>query len=127
MELRILRILWESGPATLGKVHAELSRPARGGRRGVAKTTVATMLGVMLNKKLVRRRNAAEGYLWTAAVDRRGAAKGIVAKLLDYIFEGSASRMVNHLVEEGKISRRELAEIARRRKEQSKRRKRTTK
>ena len=60
----------------MGKVHAELSRPARGGRRGVAKTTVATMLGVMLEKRLVRRRNTAEGYLWTSAVDRRGERRG---------------------------------------------------
>src|SRR4051812_33430677 len=115
-ELRILRILWDEGPSTLGTVHGGLSR-----KRPVAKTTVATMLGVMLDKRLVRRGNGPDGYRWTANVDELKAAKGIVAKLIDYVFDGSASRMVAHLVEEGKISRGELADIAKLRKGQAKR------
>ena len=38
-ELEILKILWETGPAGLGQIHTVLQE-----RRGVATTTVATML-----------------------------------------------------------------------------------
>ena len=44
-ELEILNILWEIGPAELRLIHAALNA-----RRKVATTTVATMLGVMLDK-----------------------------------------------------------------------------
>ena len=49
-ELEILKVLWETGPAGLGQIHAVLEE-----RRGVAITTVATMLKMMLAKELVQR------------------------------------------------------------------------
>ena len=49
-ELEILKVLWEIGPAGLGQIHGALEQ-----RREVATTTVATMLKLMLGKKLVKR------------------------------------------------------------------------
>ena len=105
-ELEILRVLWERGSATLGEVCEALRR-----ERQVATTTVATMLGVMLEKGLVRRKKAARGHQWSAAVTHAAAAKGMVGKLVDGVFDGSASRLVTHLVEGGKLSDDELAEL----------------
>ena len=79
----------------------------------MATTTVATMLGVMLEKGLVRRKKAARGYQWSAAVSREAAAKGMVGKLVDSVFDGSAGLLVSHLVEGGKLSAKELAELRR--------------
>ena len=86
-------------------------RGVAGRERDVATTTVATMLGVMLDKGLVRRKKATRGYRWSAAVSREAAAKGMVGKLVDLVFDGSASRLVAHLVEDGKLSDNELAEL----------------
>ena len=105
-ELEILRVLWERDAATLGDICAALRR-----ERQVATTTVATMLGVMLDKSLVRRKKAARGLQWSAAVTHAAAAKSMVGKLLDGVFDGSASRLVAHLVEGGKLSDGELAEL----------------
>lgn len=107
-ELEILHVLWRIGPASLGNVHDELRQ-----RRQVAKTTVATMLKLMLDKKLVRRRDGARGYLWSAAVSREKTAGNMVGKLIAGVFEGSAKRMVAHLVETGHITEKELAELSR--------------
>jgi BlaI family transcriptional regulator, penicillinase repressor len=107
-ELEILRVLWEREAATLGDVCEVLRR-----ERDVATTTVATMLGVMLEKGLVRRKKAARGYQWSAAVSRNAAAKGMVGKLVNTVFDGSASLLVSHLVEGGKLSKDELAELRR--------------
>ena len=65
-ELEILKILWETGPAGLGQVHDVLRK-----RRGVAVTTVATMLKMMLAKDLVQREDGPRGYLWTAGLAGR--------------------------------------------------------
>src|SRR5215218_6649036 len=107
VELQILQVLWSApAPQALGEIHAALSK-----NRPLAKTTVATMLGVMLEKKLVRRASTDRGYAWSAATNRTKAAAGIVGKLLDYVFDGSAQRMVAHLVDEGQISREELEQL----------------
>ena len=107
-ELEILQVLWESGPAGLGSICAALRR-----QRPLATTTVATMLGVMLGKGLVERRKGGRTYLWSAAVSRDAATRGLVGRLLDRIFDGSAERLVAHLVEAGRLGPHELAEVRR--------------
>jgi predicted transcriptional regulator len=105
-ELEILRVLWDQGPQTLGEVCDTLRR-----ERDVATTTVATMLRVMLDKRLVKRKQAGRAAQWSAAVSRNAAARSMVGKLVDGIFDGSAGLLVAHLVEGGKLSAEELAEL----------------
>ena len=105
-ELRILQVLWEAGPAELGKVCSALRRS-----RPVATTTVATMLKVMREKGLVKRSQGPRGYLWSATAGEKVTTKGLLRKLLDTAFEGSAQRLVAHLLEDGKLSRADRAQI----------------
>jgi BlaI family transcriptional regulator, penicillinase repressor len=105
-ELEILKVLWEIGPAGLGQVHATLQRC-----RAVALTTVATMLKMMLEKELVRREDGARGYLWSARVSCQTAASGLLSKLVQHVFDGSARRLVAHLIQEGELDERECQEI----------------
>jgi predicted transcriptional regulator len=107
-ELAILRVLWGSGPATLGTLCAALTQ-----ERPVAKTTVATMLKVMLTKGLVRRTEGPRGYLWSAVISHQAAAASLLHKVLERLFDGSAGRLVAHLIENGKISNKDRAEILR--------------
>lgn len=105
-ELAILRVLWRRGPSSLGEVCEELRRD-----REVATTTVATMLGVMLEKRLVRRKQAGRAYQWSAAASQESTARSMVTKLVDGVFDGSAGRLAAHLVERGRLSDEELAEL----------------
>jgi len=105
-ELEILKILWETGPAGLGQIHDVLRE-----RRGVAITTVATMLKMMLTKELVQREDGPRGYLWTARVSRKAAVSGLLGKLVQHVFDGSARRLVAHLIQEGDLDEREREEI----------------
>jgi predicted transcriptional regulator len=99
-------VLWQRGPSSLGQVCEELRS-----ERPVATTTVATMLGVMLEKALVRRKRAERSYEWSAAVTQAATARSMVGKLVDGIFDGSASQLVAHLVETGNLSADELKEL----------------
>jgi BlaI family transcriptional regulator, penicillinase repressor len=105
-ELEILRVLWEQGSSALGAICEALRR-----EREVATTTVATMLRVMLDKGLVRRKQAARGQQWSAAITQNAAAKSMVGKLVDGVFDGSAGRLAAHLVEGGRLSPEELSEL----------------
>lgn len=73
-ELELLQILWQTGPAGLGHICTALRQ-----QRPIATTTVATMLKVMLDKNLVRRKRTAQGYLWSAKSTRQNTATGMVA------------------------------------------------
>lgn len=106
VELEILKVLWETGPADLGRICAALRR-----ERPVASTTVATMLKIMLDKGLVRRSDGPRAYLWSARVNRGKATSGMLHKLLDRAFDGSAKRLVAHLIEAGELSARDCDEV----------------
>jgi predicted transcriptional regulator len=107
-ELEILNILWGAGPAELGQVCAALRQ-----RRPVATTTVATMLRVMQAKGLVDHSPGPRARRWAAKVSRKAAATGLIRKLIDRVFDGSAHRLVAHLLEDGRLGRRDRQEIRR--------------
>jgi predicted transcriptional regulator len=65
----------------------------------------------MLDKGLVRRKQAARGQQWSAAVTQAAAARSMVGKLVDGVFDGSAGRLATHLVEAGRLTPDELAEL----------------
>ena len=107
-ELELLQVLWQAGPCSLGQICTALRL-----RRPIATTTVATILKVMLDKKLVHRKRTPQGYLWSAKTTRQTAATGIVRKLVDLVFDGSAQRLVAHLLESDQISDRDRKELRR--------------
>lgn len=105
-ELEILRVLWERGPLGLGAVHATIVE-----RRPVALTTIATTLKTMLAKGLVGRDDGPRGYVWSARASQQATASGMLGKVLNHVFDGSARRLVAHLIEQGALTDRERAEI----------------
>lgn len=105
-ELEILQVVWQAGPCSLGQICAALRQ-----RRPIATTTVATILNTMLDKKLVGRKSTRQGYLWSAKTTRQTAAGGIIRKLVDLVFDGSAQRLVAHLLESGELSEQERKEL----------------
>ncbi len=107
-ELEILHVLWRHAPASLGTICDELRR-----ERPLATTTVATMLKVMLDKRLVERGRGERGYEWSARVTRDATASGMLGRLVDRVFDGSAGRLVTHLMEDGHLSESELADMRR--------------
>lgn len=107
-ELELLQVLWQSGPCSLGEICRTLRL-----RRPVATTTVATILKVMLDKQLVHRKRTTRGYLWSAKSTRQTTAAGMVRKLVDSVFDGSAQRLVTHLLESHPLSAQQQAEIRR--------------
>ncbi len=109
-ELEILKVLWERGPSGLKQVCDGLRR-----RRPVATTTVATMLRLMQDKGLVDRGDgeAGRGSVYSAAVSRDAARSGLVRRLMDLVFDGSARRLLAHMLENEKLSERDRAEIRR--------------
>ena len=107
-ELEILNVLWSTGRADLGTIRAILQQ-----KRPVATTTIATMLKLMRDKGLVERADGPRGYLWSARITRKAARAGLIGRLVDLAFEGSARGLVAHMLEAGKLSASDRQEIRR--------------
>ncbi len=93
LELRIMQVLWETGPAPVQVVQERL------GGEPLAYNTVQTMLNVLHRKGKVRRALQARAYLYEPAVSRLQAAEQAVGDLVDRMFGGSAESLVLSLVE----------------------------
>jgi BlaI family penicillinase repressor len=59
----------------------------------------------------VKRSDGERGYVWSARVSRTRTATEMVRKVLDHVFDGSAHRLVAHLLEEKGLDRAERDEI----------------
>ena len=102
-ELEILQVLWEAGEASLSEVREALSR-----QRPVAATTVASMLKIMSDKGQVER---TPDRRWRALVTRGTAGQGLLDRLLNVVFDGSAQRLVAHVVESHPLTKQEVDQL----------------
>jgi predicted transcriptional regulator len=105
-ELTILKVLWEQGPLRFGVLCENLGK-----ERKAAPSTVATMLRIMKNKGLVERVSSGTGVVWKAKLTQKEAGGSMLQSLMNQLFEGSAQKVVLHLLEGGKLSRKDQEEI----------------
>jgi len=109
-ELEILKILWDLGPATVRQVREQLNRQDR---RQRAYTSVMSLMNVMTDKGWLTRSAQGRAFLYQAAVDRQQTLGQAVGDLLGRVFDGAASSLVAHLLEQHSVSDQELAAIRR--------------
>jgi predicted transcriptional regulator len=107
-ELEVLQVLWSRGPSTVRQVMDELNRTRRR-----AYTSVMSLLNVMAEKRLVRRKPHGRAFLYVAAVKEQPTLRRMVADLVQRAFGGSAELLVAHALEQTDPSSQELDEIRR--------------
>ena len=107
LELQIMKVLWETGPANVQNVQAHL----QGG--SLAYTTVQTMLNVLHRKGKVKRRLKDRAYFYAPVLSRQKAVTQAVGDMLDRFFGGSADGLVLSLVETRRLTPEKLARIQR--------------
>jgi BlaI family transcriptional regulator, penicillinase repressor len=105
-ELEVLQLLWDQGPSTVRSVMEALTR-----RRRRAYTSVMSLLGVMTDKGLLKRRLKGRAFLYEARVAREKTVGQMLRDLLGRAFDGSAASLVARLLDESSPSPQELAEI----------------
>jgi BlaI family transcriptional regulator, penicillinase repressor len=109
-QLEVMNVVWDRGEAGVAEIWQELSK-RRGGDAPVARNTVQTTLSRLAAKGWLRYRQDGNTFLYTAAQPRRRALGGLVSRLVDTAFAGSASSMVLSLIEDGRLSEEEARRI----------------
>ena len=104
-ELSILKVLWAHGPSTVRQVHEALRET------GAGYTTVLKQLQIMMDKGLVNRDERQRAHVYAAATQQQQVERGLVTDLLDRVFNGSSSQLVQQALSSRRASPEELRKI----------------
>jgi len=114
LQLRIMRVLWDSAPASVAEVHGRL-----GGE--LAYTTIATMLRKMEDRGLLRHDEEGRKFVYRPAVSEEDVTRSMADDFVDRLFEGNLAETVSHLLQTREVSHKELDRLERLIKERKKR------
>ena len=105
IDLRVMDAMWRLGPASVREIQEALPAKHR-----PAYTTVQTMVYRLEAKKAVRRvKKIGNAHIFEAAVSRNIAHRRVIDNLLG-LFGGRAQPVMAHLIESGKLTRKDLKE-----------------
>jgi BlaI family transcriptional regulator, penicillinase repressor len=105
LELEIMKVLWDSGQATVQTVQGNLKDGE------LAYTTVQTMLNVLHRKGKVKRTLIDRAYVYNPLLSRQKAVTQAVGDMLDRFFGGSADSLVLNLLETRQLDPRRVSEL----------------
>jgi predicted transcriptional regulator len=105
LELEIMSVLWETGPANVQTVQAHLKG------RELAYTTVQTMLNVLHRKRKVKRTLKDRAYWYRPVLTRQKAVTQALGDMVERFFGGSADSLVLSLFETRHLTTEKLERI----------------
>jgi len=108
-ELEILKVLWDRGaPASVRDVFEVVNQDAEPRR---AYTSVMSLLNVMTDKGLLRRAPLGRAFLYEPISPREKTLRSMLGETLERVYNGSASLLVAHLLDQSHPSGVELKQI----------------
>lgn len=105
LELQIMKVLWENGPATVQEVQKNLKGES------LAYTTVQTMLNVLHRKGRVKRKLYGKAYQYAPLMTQDKAMGEALVDIVDRMFGGSAEALVMSLVKTQHLDARKLGKL----------------
>lgn len=106
-ELEMLRLLWQSGPATAKQVH----QAALEARPDMHYATVLRLLQVMHTKGLLTRDASQRAHVYAPAQEQDALQTSLIKELIHKAFSGSGKALVLAALRGGHVSKKERAEI----------------
>ena len=106
LELEILKVLWRIGPATVRQVRDELAAS-----RDLAYTSVMTMMTIMVGKKYLTRTKDGRSFTYQATYQEKKATKSMLQDVVERLFNGSTTAVMQHLLETSELDDDELKQI----------------
>jgi predicted transcriptional regulator len=105
-ELRLMRVLWDKGQATVGEVVEALkSRPKP------AYNTVLTLLRIMEKKGYVSHRKDGRAFIFSPRIGRADASRSALHTLVNRFFDGSPRLLILNLLDDEELSPEALKQL----------------
>lgn len=105
-ELEIMKVVWDCDQVTVRDVYEALL-----GKRKVAYTTVMTMMNILEQKGHLAKTQEDRAYVYRPTKPRNQVIRGMVREFVNRVFNGSAEPLLLHLVEDRKLSEKDIDEI----------------
>jgi BlaI family penicillinase repressor len=105
-ELEIMKIIWRLGDVTVRQVYEEILK-----ERKIAYTTVMTMMGILEEKKFLKKSRMEKAHIYRPAQTKALVMSQMVKEFVERVFNGSAKPLLVHLVESEQVTPEELAEL----------------
>ncbi len=106
LQLAIMRVLWTRKQATVAEVHTDLLE-----ERGLALTTIATMLSKMEKKGIVAHDRDGRQFIYRATVAENDVQTSMVENLTEQLFGGDITALVSRLLSAREVQPGELAQL----------------
>jgi BlaI family penicillinase repressor len=106
LQLELMRVLWQRGEASVGEV-AEALAPSR----GLAHTTIATLLTRLAARGAVEARREGRQLMYRAVVSEPQVKRSMVGTLIQRLFSGDPNALLAHLVSENETAEGDLAKV----------------
>ena len=106
LQLAVMRVLWQRKKAAVAEVQEALEP-----ERGLALTTIATVLTRLEKAGLVAHRASGRHYLYRPLVSEEEVRRSMVSVLAERLFEGDVAALVSHLVNAREIKPGDLARV----------------
>jgi len=106
LELQIMKVLWETGPANVQTVQRRIP-----GSPKLAYTTVQTMLNVLHRKGRVNRVLRGRAYEYQPVLTQECAETHAVRDMIDRLFGGSVEGLLMSLVKARQLDPRKLRKL----------------
>jgi len=107
-ELELLRYVTDHSPITVRDVAAQYGEP-----RGLARTTVLTVMERLRKKGFLARSRDAKSFEYTAVNEKPQVLRNLVGDFVDKMLGGSLTPFVSYLAESGDLKSDEVAELRR--------------
>lgn len=115
-ELDIMSVLWERGEATATEVRDRVDPD-------LAYTSISSMIRMLELKGYVsHRRGEGKTHVYFPIIDAEKAGASALGRVLNKIYGGSPIKLLAHLMEQKKLSEKEIARMRELLKKQGKRR-----
>ncbi len=105
-ELEILQIIWSKDAVSVKDVHEAL-----GGDESNGYTTILKMMQIMHEKGLVTRQKRGKLHLYKAVHSLENTRQHLLDKMIQTVFQGSASQLVMSALGTSKSSKEEIRQI----------------
>jgi predicted transcriptional regulator len=108
LQIAILRLLWERGEATVAEIWEALYA-----ERGLAQTTIATLVARLQRRGIVSRRSRDRQFVYRATITESDVQHSMVGELTERLFAGDVTALVSHLISATDMSPGDLARVKR--------------
>jgi len=104
-ELDIMSVLWDLGEATVTEVRDRVDPD-------LAYTSISSMIRTLEMKGYVsHRRGEGKTHVYYPVIDAEKAGESVLGRVLDKVYGGSPIKLLAHLMDQHRLSEKELARM----------------